>query len=391
MTKACVVLTTIFDPVVLEDYYRNFEKFGRLDQVEVIVIPDRKTPAAAFERAKELTRRGLRTECPTLEEQEQFLAKLGLPGEFIPYNSDNRRNIGYLMALERDCDFVISLDDDNYARDGEDVFQEHAVVTGPAATHEVLEAAAGFYNICSLLRFEQNKRDVFPRGYPFSARHVQNPVSTQTVSGPIHLNAGLWLLDPDVEALTWLVLNPHVAAWSGEARVLGRHTWSPVNTQNTALRREAVAAYYFLRMGYPIGGTAIDRYGDIFSGYFVQACVKHLGGLVRVGSPVAEHRRNAHNYMKDAIMEWGAILVLEELLPWLRERKLSGSDWVEAYRSLSAGLEDLAAGWQGPVWKEHAADYLRRTASDMKQWAGACETIGGSGTGQVNTPGGRHA
>ena len=382
MTKACVVLTTIFDPVVLEAYYRNFEQFGRLDQVEVIVIPDRKTPAAAFERAQELTRRGLRTECPTLEEQEQYLARLGLPNEFIPYNSDNRRNIGYLMALERDCDFVISLDDDNYAREGEDVFQEHAVVTGAAATHEVLEAEAGFYNICSLLQFDKGKRDVFPRGYPFSARHVENPVRLESASGPIHVNAGLWLLDPDVEALMWLVLNPHVTAWSGEARVLGRNTWSPVNTQNTSLRREAVAAYYFLRMGYPVGGTAIDRYGDIFSGYFVQACAKQLGGFVRVGSPVAEHRRNTHNYMKDAIMEWGAILVLEELLPWLRERKLSGSGWVEAYRSLSAGLEELAGTWQGPAWKEHAAGYLRQTASDMKQWARACERISGARPGR---------
>jgi glycosyltransferase involved in cell wall biosynthesis len=382
MTKACVVLTTIFDPVVLEAYYRNFERFGRLDQVEVIVIPDRKTPAAAWERCSELTRRGLRAVCPTLDEQELFLAKLGLPGEFIPYNSDNRRNIGYLMALERDCDFVISLDDDNYARDGEDVFQEHSVVTGPAATHQVLEAETGFYNICTLLQFEKDKRDVFPRGYPFFARHAENAVAVRSATGPIHVNAGLWLLDPDVEALTWLVLNPHVASWKGEASVLGQHTWSPVNTQNTSLRREALAAYYFLRMGYPIGGTAIDRYGDIFSGYFVQACVKHLGGLVRVGSPVAEHRRNTHNYMKDAIMEWGAILVLEELLPWIRERKLSGSGWVETYRSLSAGLEELAGAWQGPAWKEHAGGYLRRIASDMNQWAGVCETISGTRRGR---------
>lgn len=377
MTQACVVLTTIFDPVVLEAYYRNFEKFGRLDQVEVIVIPDKKTPAAAGERCRELTRRGLRAECPSLEEQELFLKKIGLAAEFVPYNSDNRRNVGYLMALERDCDFVISLDDDNYARDDEDVFAEHAVVTAPAAKHEALEAASGYFNICSLLQFEGDKRLVFPRGYPFAARHVENTVSMQAVSGVIHVNAGLWLLDPDVEALTWLVVDPHVKAWGGEARVLGRNTWSPVNTQNTALRKEAVAAYYFLRMGYPIGGTAIDRYGDIFSGYFVQACVKHLGGLVRAGSPVAEHRRNSHSYMKDAIMEWGAILVLEELLPWLHERKLSGSGWVETYRSLAAGLEELAGTWQGPAWKEHAAEYLRRTANDMNQWAGACETISG--------------
>lgn len=377
MTKACVVLTTISDPVVLEAYYRNFERFGRLDQVEVIVIPDRKTPATAADRCAQLTRRGLRTLCPGLDEQEEYLSRIGLPAEFVPFNSDNRRNVGYLMAFESGCDFVISLDDDNYARDDEDVFEAHSVVTAPAAAHPVVESSSGFYNICGLLAMEGDKRDVFPRGYPFFARHVESTVATNTAHAATPVNAGLWLLDPDVEALTWLVLNPHALSWRGQSVILGRNTWSPVNTQNTSLRREALPAYYFLRMGYPIGGTAIDRYGDIFSGYFIQACAKQLGGLVRVGTPVAEHRRNTHNYMKDAIMEWGAILVLEELLPWLRERKLSGSTWADAYRSLSAGLEELAGQWQGPAWKEHATGYLRRIASDMNHWADACDTLDG--------------
>jgi hypothetical protein len=377
MKRACVVFTTIFDPIVLDAYCRNFEKFGHLNQVEVIVIPDKKTPAAAWARCEEVARRGLKAVCPTLDEQEQFLKRVGIPPEFVPYNSDNRRNIGYLMSLERDCNFVISLDDDNFARDDEDVFQEHSIVTAGESRHQVIESESEYYNICELLEFAGNQRGVFPRGYPFSARHVNNPITTQNTLGEIHLNAGLWLLDPDVEALTWLVMNPRVEGFRGQARVLGRNTWSPINTQNTALRRDAIPAYYFLRMGYPIGGTAIDRYGDIFSGYFVQACAKHLGGLVRVGTPIAEHRRNSHNYMKDATMEWGAILVLEELLPWLHEIRLSGSTWLEAYRSLSSGLEGLSTQWHGSDWKEDAGGYLRQIASDMRLWANACETING--------------
>ncbi|MDW8235612.1 MAG: hypothetical protein RMK98_03180 [Bacteroidia bacterium] len=49
-----------------------------------------------------------------------------------------------------------------------------------------------------------------------------------------------------------------------------------------------------------MGGVgAIDRYGDIFSGYFVQACAKHLDGAIRVRTPVAHHRRNAPDYLRD--------------------------------------------------------------------------------------------
>jgi hypothetical protein len=42
--KATLVFTTIFDPILLDTYYANFKSFGHLDDVEVMVIPDRKTP-----------------------------------------------------------------------------------------------------------------------------------------------------------------------------------------------------------------------------------------------------------------------------------------------------------------------------------------------------------
>jgi len=377
MPKACVVFTTVFDPVVLDSYYRNFEKFGRLDQVEIVVIPDKKTPESAWSRCRDLTRRGLRADCPTLKEQDDFLKTLGLPPEFIPYNSDNRRNVGYLMALDRDCDFVISLDDDNYALDREDVFAAHSIVTAGSACYEVIETAGGFFNIYSLLAFENGPLPVYPRGYPFAARHNDAAVIGGMETGEIHLNAGLYLSAPDIDALSWLVLKPRVKALLGETKILGRHTWSPMNTQNTAVRREALAAYYFLRMGYPIAGAAIDRYGDIFSGYFVQACAKHLGGLLRAGTPIVDHRRNNHNYIKDATLEWGAILVLEDLLPWLREVRLTGASYLEAYRSLSAELQDAAERFKGLAWNDSTRGFLHQAAYHMRTWSDACETVAG--------------
>jgi len=376
--KACIVLTTIFDPVVLDAYYRNFQQFGRLDQVEIILIPDRKTPPVAWTRCAEISQRGLRADCPTLQEQEAFLKSVGLNPEFILYNSDHRRNVGYLMALGRDCDFVISLDDDNYAIDGEDLFAQHALVAAGPADHDVLESSSGYFNICDLIEFDDGKKGVHARGFPFSARHQTASLTRRRTTCDIPINAGLWVLDPDVDALTWLVTRPRGQAFLGASEILGRDTWSPVNTQNTALRREAMAAYYFVRMGYPVAGLAIDRYGDIFSGYFVQACAKHLGGLVRFGTPVAEHRRNTHNYLRDATMEWGAILVLEDLLPWLREVKLSGTTWLEAYRSLSDELANFAERLTlacAPSLSEGARGFLRQTAGDMRTWVEACARL----------------
>src|SRR5690242_12431049 len=98
--RASLVVTTIFEPTVLEQYYANFKKYGHLEQVEVILIPDRKTPASAAQLCEKLVKHGFHCVCPSLEEQEKFLRRVGLDPAIVPYDSDNRRNVGYLMALE---------------------------------------------------------------------------------------------------------------------------------------------------------------------------------------------------------------------------------------------------------------------------------------------------
>lgn len=37
---------------------------------------------------------------------------------------------------------------------------------------------------------------------------------------------------------------------------------------------------------YNSAGAPIDRLDDIFSGYLCQACVRHLGDRIRVGTPI---------------------------------------------------------------------------------------------------------
>jgi hypothetical protein len=296
----------------------------------------------------------------------------------IPYNSDNRRNVGYLMAYEGGADFLISIDDDNFCTPGEDFFAEHAVVCGGESMRAVTESATGFLNICDLLELEK-PRPVYARGFPYRSRHLdENPCTTER-RVPVHINAGLWLIDPDIDGITWLVAKPKVKGFRGTSVVLGDRTWSPVNTQNTALMRDAIPAYYFVRMGYPIGGMPIDRYGDIFSGYFVQACAKQMGAYVRVGSPVAEHRRNSHNYLKDATGEWACILLLEDLLPWLTETRIGGGSYTESFRALSHAIEDAVEGFRGPVWSDLSRGYFHQMCYHMRLWLKACECIAGAG------------
>lgn len=375
--RASLVVTTIFEPAVLEQYYANFKRYGHLEQVEVILIPDRKTPASARQLCEKLSNRGLRCVCPSLEEQEKFLLRVGLDPAIVPYDSDNRRNVGYLMTLESGSDFLLSIDDDNYCIDSHDFFKEHAIVTAKPAQYEIANSATGFLNICEMLDWATVAKP-YPRGFPYYARHKSEDWQIRKGTAEVHVNAGLWLVDPDVDAITWLVSAPKVKKFGGCSLVLGKNSWAPVNTQNTSLRRDVIPSYYFIRMGYPISGTTIDRYGDIFSGYFAQACVKHLGGAVRFGTPLVDHKRNSHNYIKDAGREWACIVLLEDILPWLRGVKLEGKTHLDAYQSLSHLLEDAVEQFQGSLWTDPARGYFHQVAFHMRSWLSACRTILGT-------------
>lgn len=373
--QAALVLTTIADPALLDGYYQNFRANHHLEQVRIVVVPDRQTPAAAFDRCAALVKKGLNVVCPTIEEQECFLRKINFPSELIPYDSDNRRNIGFLIALEQGCDFLISIDDDNYVPSKGDFFNEHAVVCNEARDFRILDASSGWFNVCSLLNMEPEIAS-YPRGFPYFARHEKRRISARVGSAKVRINAGLWLQEPDLDAMSWLNAPVKSTAFRGTSFVLDRATWSPVNSQNTSVHRSVIPSYYFVRMGMNIGGMRIDRYGDIFSGYFSQACARSFGDAVRVGSPIATHSRNAHHYLRDATQEMACICMLEDLLPWLHEADLKGSDYLETYCSLAEQLEAVVETFQGFIWNGETRAFFHATAGAMRQWVGACRSLG---------------
>ena len=373
--KVSLVLTTINDPELLENYFENFRKYDHLDQVKVFCIPDKKTPEKAYKRCADLQSRGFDIICPTLKEQDDFLDRLEFPPYLIPYNSDNRRNIGYLMALDAGTDFLISIDDDNYCTMDEDVFIKHAIVCDSEKKQKVINSDIGWYNICELLEYNYDFTP-HPRGYPYYARHLEKKSSVATNLVNVVINEGLWLGDPDVDAISWLVKPVIGKKFKGKSVILGENTWCPINTQNTSLHMDLIPCFYYIRMGYNINGIDIDHFGDIFSGYFVQACVKHLGGHIRFGNPIALHRRNSHNYMKDAHSEWMCILLLNDLLPWLtNEIKLEGNNYIDSFNSLSYCLQDVVEQFTGSIWTDSTKAYFHQIAHYMRQWTKVCDRI----------------
>ncbi|HET7434392.1 MAG TPA: hypothetical protein VFN10_06720 [Thermoanaerobaculia bacterium] len=374
--RASLVVTTIFEPRFLDGYLDNLERHGRKESAELIVIIDRKTPATVAQACAAAKQRGFRVECPTLDEQEAFLAKFPSMAERVPYNSDNRRNIGFLMALDRGAELLISIDDDNFVIGEDDFVGAHSVV-GDSIDVAEEESSDRWFNIGALLTSKPDRVEIFPRGFPYYARRNERQL-TASVSrrARVAMNAGLWLSDPDVDAISRLAIAPRVSAADPAPHFLGARSWSPINTQNTAVARDAIAAYYYVRMGFTVGGLSIDRYGDILSGYFVQACIKNRGEAIRIGSPVADHRRTPHNLFKDLYHELAGMVILDDMLPWLMDLELRGANYAELYAHLADELDARAAHYKGFIWDQGGDAFLRDTAAHMRAWVEAVRLIG---------------
>jgi hypothetical protein len=371
-----VVFTTIFYPELLRAYHANLKIFGHLDDTCVWVVGDRKTPPQVADLCREVTDHGLLTtylDCPW---QEQWGRRYPDLSARLPWNNETRRNVGYLQALEQGCERLISIDDDNWPTD-DDFVGGHSL-TGQPWTGEVIHEEKGFHNVCAGLRFEP-ARAVFPRGFPFKLRGMVNEPRHIRPAKPVTVGvtAGLWLNEPDIDAITWLNGRVLGKAYTGpDAFVLDQSTWSPINTQNTSVIRQLIPAYLCIPMGWDVPGGKIQRYGDIWGGYFLQAVLKGTPWCAAFGRPLADHRRNPHDYVDDLRQEfWGTILT-DWLLGTLRENFVpSSSSICDRVRELSAFLQHNAPA-KMPSWcPPEMRSFLVHTGQNLGVWADACERV----------------
>ncbi len=377
MKKRChIVFTTIHPPKILHDLYENINRHGHLDEVKVWVVGDKKTPSSARGLAVEASARGLETVYLGVEEQDEWGKQFTLY-PLIPYNTDGRRVFGYLKALEDDCEVMISIDDDNFPAD--DDFVGCHLKTGTEWRRPVLREERGFHNICEYLDFEP-PRQVFPRGYPFRLRDRANELVmvAPPADAAIGVREGLWLEEPDVDATTWLNGKIRGTGYRGrETLVLEQSTWSPVNTQNTSVVRELIPAFVFVTMAWPVPGGKLDRYGDIWGGYFLLSLMRGTKYHAAFGSPLVHHRRNPHDYIDDLRFEFWGMILTDWLLEILRSSfEPRGGSMTERVLELSEFLEAEATPHL-PSWcPAEIASFLHSTANNMRHWSAACRQIG---------------
>jgi hypothetical protein len=364
--KISIVTTTINVPVLLTEYARNARAFGHRD-LDFITIGDRKSAPGTAEFCRTINQYYPSTYLD-IDAQRRYLDRFPALWEHLRFDSIQRRNIGILLAYENGADVVITVDDDNFVMN-HDFVGIHSVV-GTAPELMTYASTSGWFNVCSMLESDAGVQ-FYHRGYPQKQRWAEAGtfLSSSRSRHTVAVNAGFWLDNPDIDALTRMERQPVVRGlrqpWMGNFALQPR-TWSPFNSQNTALMRDAIPAYFLS----PYNG----RYDDIWGSYVLTRICQHFGHVISFGEPLVRQERNPHDLWKDLDVERNGMIMTDELCEVLRGITLHGSSYSDCFAEVAQGLRQ---NWtEGPKWTESQREWRNKLLEGMEIWHNAFENIG---------------
>jgi len=218
--KTCLVITSIAGPTP------TLQALGTASQaqgVEFILIGDEASPPG-FELAG--------CDYYGLERQRQ----LGLEfARMCPVRHYARKNIGYLLAMQRGAPVILETDDDTVAYDG----------FWPARTRSHVVKKVADRTWVNVYRYFSTA-NIWPRGLPLDEVHTPVPayesLALEEVACPIQ--QGLVDDDPDVDAVYRMLVELPIRFDRAPSIALTSGAWCPFNSQNTAWWPEAFPLMY---------------------------------------------------------------------------------------------------------------------------------------------------
>ena len=369
--KTSIVTTTINIPKFLDAYTANFLdcKINPND-ITFIIVGDTKTPEEAKTFVNNYSKE-FPIEFWNVKDQEKWIDE-NYPNNkedvafAIPYQSVRRRNFGYLRALELGSGVIITIDDDNLPQG--DWLGDHLKAFIQGSAMPTVFSPNKIINPCEMLSC--NHTPVYMRGYPISEIYRDEFIESFSNDRTVVLNMGLWTNKPDVDSYTNIMfpdLISHGLALKERYACKPFH-FIPINTQNTALLKEVMPAFYLLFQDTPIYEHKIDRFDDIWSGYILQQIAFCKGDTVSFGIPLTNHERNVHDLNKDLKIEFPGIALNRNMLDYIMSIDVNGT-YLECYKQMIDGLENRIKG----KYTEVIDIYFQRMFKAMKIWTNLVE------------------
>lgn len=276
--------------------------------VKFFVAGDRKTPREAYELVL------------SLDPSTVCLPESGHKwkcSEAIGFDCIQRRNIAFLEALAWGADVIYSHDDDNLP-----VGKRHF-----APMHNInipfngIEVTAPEWFDPGYLLIPRTRH----RGIP--SRRFDAPRVGHVVDAKVGVMAGLVIGDPDIDASTRIELKPDI----GAIHILGQTgivvepgTWIVFNSQNTAVIRELIPAWFMM--------PSVGRHDDIYASLIVQRVARERDMHVHFGPPFTYQQRNEHNLITDLRAEIDGMEGVQKLADLLDSIILPAKSVIEDVR-----------------------------------------------------------
>lgn len=267
--RAGLVLTTINRPnrAILEFYNGAKERRWKF-----IVIGDKKSP-------RDIDWGGI-----SFYSLENQLGLDMMSPQLCPTGHYSRKNIGYLLAMEKGCDIIFESDDDNIPNS--DFWNVPDFCTSSLA-----KSRGRFVNIYKAF----TTKEIWPRGLPLDYKvNGEDYAGSESAESSLDCPVVQCLADenPDVDSIYRLLMELPVSFDKDVSIGLQRDSYCPFNSQNTIWRRDAFPLLY-------LPSFCSFRMTDIWRSFVAERILFEQGKSILFKSATVWQERNPHNLMKD--------------------------------------------------------------------------------------------
>ena len=228
--------------------------------------------------------------------EDQLKGEFSQLASLLPKNHYSRKNLGYLLAVGSNAEWIYETDDDNFPKEGI-LWNDQKFMQ----SRQVVMNTSGWANPYQEFRptdSEGNIVNIWPRGLPLEAiksTDFKGKSETNSIGAVSYtpLISGLVDGDPDVDAIYRLTSTLPINFLEDNLVItLGEDTFAPFNSQNTFWHSSLISLMYL-----PI--TTAFRVTDILRSYVCLAILQAKNTTISFISSNAVQIRNEHNLIHD--------------------------------------------------------------------------------------------
>lgn len=268
--------------------------------------------------------------------------------EALGWRTLARRNTAFLEALAWGADVIYSHDDDNLPIDNHHFVPARNIAT-PFNGIKVSNRDHWFDPGSLLIPATRQ------RGVPWN--HMRANWAEPVTDAKIGVISGLIVGDPDCDASTRIEKAPDIGAVHilGQAGVVvDPGTWAVWNSQNTAIVRELMPAFFM--------APGCGRHDDIFGSLIVQRVMRERGYHVHLGAPFCYQARNPHDLLVDLRAEIDGMSNVTKMADLLDSILLPAKSVVDDTRIIYNALA-------------HVDWYPKQAVTAALAWLDDCEAV----------------